>query len=326
MARLNMVEALNLAMDQAMANDPDVVVMGQDVGLDGGVFRVTKGLQKKYGQRRVMDTPLAEGGIIGAAVGMAITGLKVVAEIQFSGFTYQAFHQIEQNMARMRNRTRGRYSVPMVMRTPYGGGVRAVEHHSESREIYWAHTPGLKVVIPSGPRMARALLHAAIADPDPVVFYEPKAVYRAFREEVGEAPESYPIGEARVAREGSQVTIIAYGSMMRQALEAADDLRDEHQVDAEVIDLVCISPMDTDTLVQSVAKTGRVVVVHEAPRHCGVGAEVIARINESALHHLEGPVIRVTGYDIPFPYFQVEKYYMPDADTIRAAALETLDY
>ena len=326
MARLNMVEALNLALDQAMANDPDVVVMGEDVGVDGGVFRVTKGLLSKYGPKRVMDTPLAEGGIIGTAVGMAIAGLKVVAEIQFSGFTYQAFHQIEQNMARMRNRSRGRFAVQMVMRTPYGGGIRAVEHHSESREAYWAHTPGLKVVIPSGPRMARALLYAAIADPDPVVFYEPKAVYRAFREEVGEAPESYPIGEARIAREGSQVTIIAYGAMMRPALEAADDLRDEDQVDAEVIDLVCISPMDTDALAQSVSKTGRAVVVHEAPRHCGVGAEVIARINESAFGYLEAPIKRVTGYDIPFPFFQVEQHYLPDSDSIRAAALETLNY
>ncbi len=326
MATINMVRAMNLALDQAMGADPDVVVMGQDVGVNGGVFRVTKGLMNKYGRSRVIDTPLAEAGIIGAAVGMSIAGLKVVAEIQFSGFTYQAFLQIEQNMARMHNRSRGRFTVPMVMRAPYGGGIRAVEHHSESREAYWAHTPGLKVVIPSGPRMARALLCAAIADPDPVVFYEPKAIYRAFREEVPDEPESYTIGKAHVTRKGSQVTLIAYGAMMRPVLEAADDLRDQHDISAEVIDLVSISPMDTATLTASVAKTGRAVVVHEGPRNCGIAAEVIARINETAFEHLEAPIKRVTGYDIPFPFFQVERFYLPDADTIVAAALDTIRY
>jgi len=324
MPRLNMVEGLNLALDQVMAADPDVVVMGQDVGVNGGVFRVTKNLIQKYGARRVMDTPLAEAAIVGTAVGMAVTGLKVVAEIQFSGFSYQAFHQIEQNMARLHNRTRGRYGVPMVLRAPYGGGIRAVEHHSESREAYWAHTPGLKVVIPSGPRMARSLLHAAITDPDPVVFYEPKAVYRAFREDVPEETETYPIGKARVARSGTHITLIAYGAMMRPVLEAADDLQTEHDISAEVIDLVCISPMDTHTLTESVAKTGRAVVVHEGPRNCGVAAEVIARINETAFAYLEAPVRRVTGYDIPFPYFQVERFYLPDAETIVNVALETI--
>lgn len=326
MAMINMVRAMNLALDQAMEADPDVVIMGQDVGVNGGVFRVTKGLQEKYGPSRVIDTPLAEAGIIGTAVGMAVAGLKVVAEIQFSGFTYQAFHQIEQNMARMHNRTRGRYSVPMVMRAPYGGGIRAVEHHSESREAYWAHTPGLKVVIPSGPRMARALLSAAITDPDPVVYYEPKAVYRAFREEVPDEPEPFEIGKAVIARPGSQITLIAYGAMMRPTLEAADELRDQHDISAEVLDLVSISPIDTQSLTESVSKTGRAVVIHEAPRTCGLASEVIARINETAFAHLEAPIKRVTGYDIHFPYFQVERYYLPDADTILTAALETMRY
>ena len=326
MAMINMVQAMNLALDQAMDADPDVVIMGEDIGVNGGVFRVTKDLLAKYGPSRVIDTPLAEASIIGTAVGMAVAGLKVVAEIQFSGFTYQAFHQIEQNMARMHNRTRGRYGVPMVMRAPYGGGIRAVEHHSESREAYWAHTPGLKVVIPSGPRMARSLLSAAIADPDPIVFYEPKAIYRAFREEVPDEPEVYEIGKAVIARPGSQITLIAYGAMMRPTLEAADELGEQHDIDAEVLDLVSISPIDTQSLTESVSKTGRAVVIHEAPRTCGVAAELIARINETAFAHLEAPIKRVTGYDIQFPYFQVERYYLPDADTILAAALETMRY
>ncbi|MFQ5492523.1 MAG: alpha-ketoacid dehydrogenase subunit beta [Phycisphaerae bacterium] len=326
MAVMNMVRALNLALDQNLADDPDVVLLGEDVGLDGGVFRVTKGLYEKYGNKRVIDTPLAEAGIIGTAVGMAVAGLKPVAEIQFSGFTYQAFHQIEQNMARMHNRSRGRFRVSMVMRAPYGGGIRAVEHHSESREAYWAHTPGLKVVIPSGPRMARALLHAAIADPDPVVFYEPKAIYRAFKEEVPDQPEPFQIGKAKVVRRGNQITLIAYGAMLRPTLDAADDLKDAHDISAEVIDLVSISPMDTQTLADSVSRTGRAVVIHEAPKNCGVGAEVIARINESAFAHLEAPIKRVTGYDIPYPFFQVERFYPPDAETITQAALETLSY
>jgi pyruvate dehydrogenase E1 component beta subunit len=313
---LTMVEALNLALDQSMAEDDRVCILGEDVGVNGGVFRVSKDLIEKYGDQRVIDTPLAECNIIGTAVGMAIYGLRPVAEIQFSGFTMQAFDQIEQNVARLRNRSRGRYPMPIVIRTPYGGGIRAVEHHSESREAYWVHTPGLKVVIPSGPRNARALLQAAIDDPDPVMFYEPKAVYRAFREAVPEAPERMEIGRARVVREGTDVTLVAYGAMMRPVLEAADDLAELHGVSPEVIDLLSISPMDTETLVASVSKTGRCVVVHEGPRTCGIAAEVIARLNEHAFDHLVAPVRRVTGYDIHFPYFQTEQLYLPDPDTI----------
>ncbi len=326
MPKMNMVEALNLALDQNLANDDRVCVLGEDVAVDGGVFRVTKGLLEKYGEDRVIDTPLAEGAIIGAAVGMAVYGLRPVAEIQFSGFTLQAFDQIEQNMARLRHRSHGRYPISMVMRAPYGGGIRAVEHHSESREAYWAHTPGLKVVIPSGPRSARDLLHAAIDDSDPVIFYEPKALYRAFREEVPAEPQKIAIGKAQIAREGTDITLIAYGAMMRPALEAAEDLRDLHSIEAEVIDLLSISPMDTQTLVESVSKTGRCVVVHEGPRTCGVAAEIIARINEHAFEHLLAPIKRVTGHDIHFPYFQCEQHYLPDADTIIEAANETLQY
>ncbi|MCH8824446.1 MAG: alpha-ketoacid dehydrogenase subunit beta [Planctomycetes bacterium] len=326
MPQMNMAESLNLALDECMNADERVCIMGEDIAVNGGVFRITKGLLEKYGEDRVIDTPLAENAIIGTAVGMAITGLKPVAEIQFSGFTMQAFDQIEQNMARYRNRSRGRYPVPMVLRTPYGGGIRAVEHHSESREAYWAHTPGLKVVIPSGPRNARSLLNAAINDPDPVIFYEPKAVYRAYREDVPDEPEAIEIGKAQVVRTGSDITLIAYGAMMRPTLEATEDLVDLHNVDVEVIDLLSISPMDTQTLVDSVSKTGRCVIVHEGPRNCGIAAEIIARLNEKAFEHLEAPVNRVTGYDIHFPHFQVEQHYLPDPDTIIQAVKQTLAY
>jgi len=321
-----MVESLNLALGESMAADDRVCVMGEDVGVNGGVFRVTKGLLDRFGPERVIDTPLAENAIIGTAVGMAVYGLKPVAEIQFSGFTMQAFDQIEQNMARYRNRTRHRYPISMVMRAPYGGGIRAVEHHSESREAYWAHTPGLKVVIPSGPRNARALLAAAIADPDPVIFYEPKAVYRAFREEVSEEPEVMAIGKAQVVRQGTDLTLIGYGAMMRPVLEAADDLVEEHGVDVEVIDLLSIKPMDTMALVESVSRTGRCVIVHEGPRTCGIAAEIIARLNEHAFEYLLAPIKRVTGFDIHFPFFQVEKHYLPDSDSIVAAVKESMEW
>ncbi|MHC4414125.1 MAG: alpha-ketoacid dehydrogenase subunit beta [Planctomycetota bacterium] len=326
MPQLNMVEALNQVLDYSMAADDRVCVLGEDVAVDGGVFRVTKGLLDKYGQERVIDTPLAESAIIGTAVGMAIYGLRPVAEIQFSGFTMQAFDQIEQNMSRFRNRSRGRFPVGMVLRTPYGGGIRAVEHHSESREAYWAHTPGLKVVIPSGPRNAQSLLYAAIADPDPVIFYEPKAVYRAFREDVPPEPEPIALGKAQVVREGAEITLVSYGAMMRPTLEASEDLQEIHTTEAEVIDLLSISPLDTETLTESVSRTGRCVIVHEGPRTCGVAAEIMARINEHAFEHLVAPIKRVTGYDIHFPYFQCEEHYLPDAETITEAALETLRY
>lgn len=323
---MTMVEALNLALDEALTADPDVVMIGEDIGVNGGVFRVTKGLQEKHGKERVIDAPLAECGIVGVSVGMAIQGLRPVAEIQFSGFTMQAFDQIEQNAARFRHRTQHRFPIALTLRAPYGGGIRAVEHHSESREAYWAHTPGLKVVIPSGPRNARALLAAAIADPDPVIFYEPKAIYRAFREEVPLAPERIELGTAEVVRPGDDLTIVAYGAMMRPALEAAEDLADADGLSVELVDLRTIAPMDTATIAASVRKTGRCVVVHEGPRTCGIGAEVVARINEHAFEHLVAPVRRLTGYDIVFPYFQAERHYLPDSDAIVAAVRETVAF
>jgi pyruvate dehydrogenase E1 component beta subunit len=321
-----MVEAVNLALSQEMERDESVCMLGEDIGVNGGVFRATKDLQKHYGESRVMDTPLAECGIVGVAVGMAMYGVRPVVEIQFSGFTMQAFDQIEQNMARLRNRTRGKYTVPMVLRTPYGGGIRAVEHHSESREAYWAHTPGVKVVIPSGPRNARALLAASIREDNPIIFYEPKAVYRAFREEVPDEPELMEIGKAEIVREGKDITLISYGAMMRPCKEAVSDLVDDHGIDVELIDLLTISPMDTETLAASVQKTGRCVIVNEGQRTCGVASEIIARLNEVAFEYLEAPIKRITGFDIPFPYFQVEEHFLPESEEIVLAIQETLNW
>lgn len=321
-----MAKSLNLAMHEALAEDPTVLVLGQDVGQDEGVFRVTEGLLKEFGEERIVDFPVAESAIAGVAVGLCLAGFKPIAEMQFSGFGYHAFHQIENHASRFRNRTRGRFTCPMVIRMPYGGGIRAIEHHSESREAIWAHLPGLKVVIPSGPRNARALLRASILDPDPVMFYEPKACYRAFKEEVPEEPETMEIGKANVVRSGSDVTIISYGSTMRPVLEAADDLVDEYQIDPEIIDLLSLVPMDTETITASVKKTGRCVVVHEAPRNCGPAAEIIARIVENALMFLEAPIQRVTGYDLVLPYFNIEKPYLPDPRKIITAVREVVSY
>lgn len=327
MARLTMVQAIKLALCEEMARDRDVVVLGQDVAVNGGVFRVTEGLLEEFGKDRVLDTPLAESGIVGASIGMAIYGLKPVCEMQFSGFSYQAFHQLEQHACRLRNRTRGRYHCPIVVRMPYGGGVRALEHHSESREVYFAHTPGLKMVIPSTPGKARTLLISAIRDPDPVIFFEPKAVYRAFREEVDEENEEiFPIGRAEVIREGKDLTMISYGAMMRPTLEAANVLREQDGVSTEVIDLLTISPMDEETILESVKKTGRAIVIHEAPRNCGVGAEVIARLVEKAFLYLEAPVRRVTGFDVHMPLFSREDFYLPNKERILLAARETLTF
>lgn len=321
-----MAKAINLALHEAMERDNRVVVLGEDIGPDEGVFRITEGLWKKYGEKRVIDTPLAESGIVGTAIGMALYGLKPIAEIQFSGFEYYAYHQIEMHAGRYRNRTRGKLTVPMVMRCPSGGGIRAIEHHSESREAIYAHSPGLKVVMPSGPRSARALLHAAIQDPDPVVYYEPKALYRLFKEEVPEAVETLPIGRAQVIQEGKEITLISYGATVRAMIDAAEILEEEDGVKPEMIDLLSIAPLDTETILNSVRKTGRCVVIHEGPRTCGIGSEVIARINEGALMYLEAPIKRVTGYDIPIPYFAREKAYLPDGDKVVAAAREVLSF
>jgi pyruvate dehydrogenase E1 component beta subunit len=302
------------------------VLLGQDIGQDEGVFRVTADLLKRYGPKRVIDTPLAEGAIAGGAVGLALYGLRPVAEMQFSGFFYQAFHQVEQHVSRFRNRTRGRFPMPMVIRMPYGGGIRAVEHHSESRESYFAHTPGLQMVIPSAPRNARALLLASIQSPDPVIFFEPKAVYRSFKEEVPDEPETMQLGKAEVAVEGSDITIIAYGAMMRPVLEAAEELNESDGASVEVIDVLTVSPLDTETICESVAKTGRAIIVHEGPRTCGMGAEIVARIVETSLMHLEAPIRRVTGFDVHFPYFARERAFLPNVDRIVHAAREVLAF
>ena len=326
MSKLNVVKALNLALLQEMERDEDVLVMGEDVGVDGGVFRVTEDLHRKFGSKRVIDSPLAEAAIIGAGVGMALYGLKPVCEIQFSGFAFQCFHQIENHVARYRMRSQGRFHVPMVIRMPYGGGVRALEHHSESEEQFYAHIPGLKMVIPSGPRNARALLVSAIRDPDPVVFFEHKALYHAAKEDVPDEIETMPIGRAQVVREGGDLTLIAYGAMLRLVREAADTLAEEDGAQCEVVDLLTIAPLDRETVVASVQKTGRAVIVHEAPRSFGPGAEIAASIMDGAFLSLEAPIARVASWDVPFPGFAREKANVPDLARVLAAARETLAF
>jgi pyruvate dehydrogenase E1 component beta subunit len=325
MAKLTMVQAINLALLQEMERDESVLVLGEDVGVNEGVFRVTAGLYKKFGEARVIDTPLAESAIMGVAVGMALAGLKPVAEIQFDGFSYLIFGQLEGHASRFRARTQGAWTCPLVVRFPYGGGVRALEHHSEAREAMYAHIPGIKVVAPSGPRNARALLVAAIRDPDPVVFMEPKRSYRAFREEVPDEEEVIDLGRAHLVQEGADLTLISWGAMMRPTLQAATELKEQRGVSIEVVDLLTISPLDAETVCTSVRKTGRAVVVQESPRSFGVASEVVARINDEILFHLEAPVARVTGYDVVTPYFGREEHYLPDAPKIRRAIEETLE-
>jgi pyruvate dehydrogenase E1 component beta subunit len=273
-----------------------------------------------------LDTPLAESGIVGMAIGMAAYGLRPVCEIQFSGFSYQNFHQVENHASRLRWRSRGRISVPLVVRMPYGGGVRALEHHSESRETYWAHTPGIKMVIPSGPRNARALLVSAIRDPDPVIFYEGKAIYRAFREEVPEEEETFPIGESRIAREGTDLTLVAYGAMVRPALAAAERLQKEAGIETEVVDLLTLSPLDDALFTESARKTGHIMVVHEAPGSFGPGAEIVARLVEKSFYYLEAPIRRVTGFDIITPLFSIENAYIPNEERIVREARNLLSH
>jgi len=326
MGEKTMIQAINLALHQEMEEDDRVIVLGEDVGVDGGVFRVTDGLIEKFGEERVMDTPLAESAICGVSIGMAVYGLRPVCEIQFSGFSYMCMHQIENHAVRLRGRSGGRFHVPMVLRAPYGGGVRALEHHSESMETYYAHTPGLKMVIPSTPRNARALLVSAIRDPDPVIFFEPKAVYRAFREEVPDEEETFPLGKAQVVQEGKDLTLISYGAMMRPTLKAAAELKESDGIEAEVIDLLTISPLDDERLAESVQKTGRAVIVHEAHRSFGPGAEVVARLVENSFLYLEAPIARVTGFDVSIPLFKRENDYLPNVSRILKAARKTLEF
>ncbi|MBI1747366.1 MAG: alpha-ketoacid dehydrogenase subunit beta [Acidobacteria bacterium] len=321
MPTLNMIQALNDALKVEMRRDDRVVVMGEDVGVLGGVFRVTVDLQQEFGSERVMDTPLSEGGIIGTAIGMALYGLRPVPEIQFADFIYPAFDQIVNEMAKYRYRSGGQYTCPMVIRTPYGGGIRGGHYHSQSNEAYFIHTPGLKVVIPSNPYDAKGLLLSSIRDDDPVIFMEPKRIYRAVKGEVPEGDYTVPLGAAKIVQEGRHVTLIAYGAMMQETLQAAAKAAEEG-LQCEVIDLRTLLPLDTDTVVQSVKKTGRCVVVHEAARTGGFGAEVSAILMEKAFLDLEAPVRRVTGFDTPFPY-SLEHYYLPDANRILSAIRET---
>jgi pyruvate dehydrogenase E1 component beta subunit len=314
------VEAVKDALHTEMAADDDVVVFGEDVAESGGVFRATDGLLEEFGEDRVVDTPLSEIAIVGAATGLAMYGYRPVAEIQFSGFLPPAFDQLVTNASRIRWRTRGALSAPMVVRMPYGAGVRALEHHSESMEGAYAHIPGLKVVAPSTPHDTKGLLLASIRDPDPVLFMEPKRIYRSFRDDVPEEDYEVPLGEAAVRREGSDVTVVSWGSMMPPTLEAAD----EADADVEVVDLRTISPMDTETIVESVKKTGRAVVVHEGPRSHGVGGDIVARINDDALMYLEAPVERVTGFDTPVPLLSMEDYYVPHPPRILDAIEDAL--
>nr|MEE4266867.1 alpha-ketoacid dehydrogenase subunit beta [Candidatus Krumholzibacteria bacterium] len=326
MAKLNMVQAINMALKQEMAKDNRVIVLGEDVAQDGGVFRLTDGLLDDFGKERVIDTPLAESGIIGTSIGMAMAGLRPVCEMQFSGFSYLMMGQFEAHATRMRSRTHGQITLPLVVRMPYGGGVRALEHHSESREATYAHLPGSKVITPSSPRNARALLIAAIRDPDPVVFMEPKHSYRAFREEVPEEEEVMPIGVAQVVQEGTDLTLVSWGAMMRPALKAAAEVEKKRGTSIEIIDMLTISPLDGDTVCRSVQKTGRCVIVQEAPRSYGVSSEITARINDKSLMYLEAPVKRLTGYDVVTPYFGREKNYIPSASRVVRGIEETLDF
>ena len=311
---LTLVQAVRDGLETEMDRDEDVLVMGEDVGINGGVFRATDGLHEKFGEDRVIDTPLAESGIIGTAVGMAAYGLRPVPEIQFLGFVYPGFDQIVSHAARLRTRSRGRYTCPMVIRAPYGGGIEAPEHHSESTEDFFIHQPGLKVVIPSTPPDTKGLLASAIRSPDPVVFLEPKLIYRSFREDVPEGEHTVPLGEAAVRQAGSDVSVFTYGAMTRPTLAAADQLAGE--IDVEVVDLRTLSPLDEETIVESFKKTGRAVIVHEAPKTGGFGGEIATTLQEEALLYQEAPVRRITGFDTPFPLYSLEDYYLPEAERV----------
>jgi 2-oxoisovalerate dehydrogenase E1 component beta subunit len=325
MPEVTLVEAINLALARAMLEDADVVVLGEDVGVNGGVFRATVGLQQRFGAERVIDTPLAELLISGLCVGMAAQGLKPVGEIQFMGFVYPCIDQLVNRASRLRNRTQGRLSCPMVLRTPHGGGIRAPEHHSESTEAMLAHIPGLRVVIPSSPERAYGLLLASIRDPDPVVFLEPTRIYRAAKGQVEDTGDALPLDVAFVLRQGRDVTLISWGAMVKETLAAADELAAQG-VDAEVIDLATLKPYDEDTLLASVTKTGRCVIVHEAARTGGFGAEMAALIAERGLTSLLAPVARVTGYDTVMPLPRLEQHYIPSVSRIVAATRKVCEF
>lgn len=325
MSELSLVQAVNAALRRAMSEDANVLVLGEDVGIDGGVFRATDGLLKLFGEQRVLDTPLAEASIAGVSIGLAAQGFRPVAEIQFTGFAYACIDQIVNHASRLRARTRGRLSCPLVLRAPAGGGIKAVEHHSESPEAMFAHIPGVKVVMPSSPARAYGLLLSAIRDPDPVVFLEPTRLYRAARGEVSDDGAGIPLGQCVTLRSGRDITIVAWGAMIKEALEAADQLAAEN-IEAEVIDVATLKPLDTATILHSVGRTGRLVIVHEAPMTCGYGAEIAARVAGRAITSLLAPIERVTGYDTMMPYSRTEAYYMPSIGAIVAAVRRTMAY
>ena len=320
MALLNIVQAINQALDQEMARDDRVVLLGEDVGRDGGVFRVSEGLLERFGSQRVIDTPLSESAIVGAAVGMAAYGLRPVAEIQFLEFIFAAFDQLATHAARLRSRSRSRFTCPLVVRTPYGGGIKAPELHEESCEALFCHLPGLKVVVPSGPYSAKGLLLSAIRDPDPVIFLEPTRLYRLLREEVPEEEYLIPLGQGRVVREGSDVTLVAWGSM----LEVAQQVSTRHSV--EIIDPQTLSPFDWELLLASVRKTGRLVIAHEAVKTGGFGAEIAATVAEEGIMYLKGPILRVAAPDVVMPLPKLEKYYLPTAAQIESAIEAVMEY
>lgn len=320
---LCMVEAINLALHRAMTDDADVVVLGEDVGPNGGVFRATLGLHERFGFRRVMDTPLAETLITGTAVGMAAQGLKPVAEIQFMGFIYAGMEHLISHASRLRSRTRGRLSCPMVLRTPHGAGIHAPEHHGESTEALLAHVPGLRVVIPSSPRRAYGLLLAAIADPDPVIFLEPSRLYRSVRQVVEDDGQPLPLDTCFTLREGQDLTLVSWGAALKETLQAAGSLADQG-IDCEVIDVATLKPLDTETILASVSKTGRCVIVHEAARSYGPGAEIAAVVQEQLFSRLQAPVLRVTGFDCVLPYARQEMAYLPDVESICRAAQQSM--
>jgi len=320
---ITLVEAVNQALAYEMAQDQRVILLGEDIGVNGGVFRATVGLLEKFGPERVLDTPLAESMIAGTAIGMAAAGLRPVAEFQFMGFIYPAVDQILNHAARFRNRTRGRLHCPVVFRAPFGGGIHAPEHHSESMEALFAHIPGIRVVIPSTPAKAYGLLLAAIRNPDPVLFLEPKRIYRLVKQVVPDDGHALPLDQCFVVQPGNDVTLISWGAMMKETQEAANQLAEQH-ISAEIIDLATISPIDFSTILDSIEKTRRCVIIHEAPRSGGVGAEIAAQLAEYALDLLEAPVQRVTGYDTIMPYAQLEKYYMPSVERIMKAVKKIL--
>ena len=324
--KMHMVSAINNALDIAMKENEKVIILGEDVGINGGVFRVTDGLYSKYGEERVVDTPLAEAGIVGSSIGLAVNGLKPVCEIQFSGFAYQAFHHIKQHMARLRQRTNNTMSCPMILRAPCSGGIKALEHHSESPESFFIHCQGIKVVMPSGPYDAKGLMLAAMESNDPVIFLEPKKIYRSFKEEVPEEKYTIELESANIKKEGSDISIITWGAMTKLVLDSVESIEKEVGKSIEVLDLRTLWPFDINAIKKTAEKTGRVIIVSEATRACSLSSEISAQIGERCILNLKAPVLRVTGFDVPFPHFALENYFLPNKTRILNAIKKSLEY